>query len=69
MRLSYEVLRSSGISDLDGPNLFGGGTGTGGATREQVSETGGVVVLGVSGPWGRPHGPMIFLAVRWVIDP
>jgi hypothetical protein len=31
--------------------------------REEVCEAGGVMVLGMSGPWGRPRGPTIFLVV------
>jgi hypothetical protein len=27
------------------------------------------VVLSASGPWGQPHGPMVFLTVQWVSSP
>jgi hypothetical protein len=36
---------------------------------EGVSEAGDVVVLGASGPSGRPRGTMVILVVRWVNGP
>jgi hypothetical protein len=68
MWLSYMVFRSGSVPDLDGPDSLAGGTSTGGTTREGINELGGMVVLGVSGPWGQPRGPTVFLAVQWVSD-
>jgi hypothetical protein len=64
--LSHRLNRSGSIPEPDGPASVDGSTGGGGAMREGVSEVGDVVVLGVSGPWGRPHGPLEILAVRRV---
>jgi hypothetical protein len=62
------VFRLGSVPDLDGPDSLAGGTSTGGTTREGINELGDMVVLGVSGPWGQPHGPTVFLVVRWVSD-
>jgi hypothetical protein len=67
--LLRELLRFGDVPDPDGSASLGGGTGTGGPTREGVGEAGGMVFLGASGPWGRSRGPTVFLTVRWVSDP
>jgi hypothetical protein len=66
--LPHELFRSSNVPEPDGPASIDGSADGRGATREGVDEVGGVVVLGTSGPWGRPRGPMEILAVRRVND-
>jgi hypothetical protein len=68
-RLSHEFLRSGGIPESEGPALFEGSAGGGGATNNGVNEVGSVMVVrGPSGPWGRPRGPMEILVVRHIAN-
>jgi hypothetical protein len=68
MRLPHELFRSGSVPDPNGLALLGGGADVGGAVREGVSEEGGMVVLGASGPWGRPRGLTVILVVRRISD-
>jgi hypothetical protein len=66
--LPHVLLRSGGVPEPEGPASLEGSVGIGpNMAREGVSEVGGVVtVRGVSGPWGRPRGPMEMHAVRCI---
>jgi hypothetical protein len=63
IQLSHELNRFGGAPEPDGPTLVDESAGSGGTMREGVGKVGGVVVLGTSGPCGRPCGPMEILAV------
>jgi hypothetical protein len=67
--LPHGLLRFSSVSKPDGPALVDDGAGARGTVREGVDEAGDVVVLGSICPWGRPLGPTVFLAIRWVRGP
>jgi hypothetical protein len=59
--LPHILNRSDGAPEPDGPASIDGSADGGGTVREGVGEVGGMVVLGVSGPWGQPRGPMEIL--------
>jgi hypothetical protein len=70
--LGQQIGRTAGALDVLEPNRpasVDGGAGAGGTAREGDDEAGGVVVLRLIFPWGRPLGPMVFLTVRWVKGP
>jgi hypothetical protein len=69
MQLPQRLFRSSNVTNSDGLASLGGGASTGGAVREGVDEAGGMVVLGTSGPWGRPRGLTVILIIQLINDP
>jgi hypothetical protein len=69
MQLPHKLFRSGNVTDSDGPASLGGGASTSGAVREGVDEAGDMVVLGTSGPWGRPRGLTVILIIQRINDP